>query len=188
MPPKLKFTREEIVENALSIVREGGMAALTARSLGAALGSSPKPVFGLFKNMDEVQREVLGSANALYQDFLRTEMVRGEYPPYKASGMAYIAFARREPELFKLLFMRDRRHESITEHDGSIDGIISIISAQTGLSESDARLFHLEMWIFVHGMASMIVTGYLDWDTEYVSRALSDAYEGIGSRFMEKRK
>lgn len=187
MPPKFKFTREEIVEKALNIVREGGMNALTARSLGAALGSSPKPVFGLFKNMDEVQQEVLGGADALYQSFLSTEMARGKYPPYKASGMAYIDFARREPELFKLLFMRDRRHESITRHDESVDGIISLISSQTGLNENDARLFHLEMWIFVHGMATMIVTGYLDWDIEYVSRALTDAYEGIKYRWCGEK-
>lgn len=34
-------------------------------------------------------------------------MESGEYPPYKASGMAYIDFARREKHLFRLLFMRN---------------------------------------------------------------------------------
>ena len=164
MPPKVKFSREEIIAAALDIVREGGMTALTARSLAARLGSSAKPVFGLFENMQEVQNEVMLAANAEYQKFLHTEMMRGIYKPYKASGMAYIAFARKEKELFKLLFMRDRTDETTETEDESLDDIIALISRNTGLREEQARLFHLEMWIFVHGIATMIVTGYLDWE------------------------
>lgn len=183
MPPRVKFSREEIIAAALDIVRRGGMAALTARSLAAELGSSAKPVFGLFENMQEVQDEVVRAANAEYQSFLRAEMMRGAYQPYKASGMAYIAFARQEKELFKLLFMRDRTEEDSETEDESIDGIIALISRNTGLSNEDARLFHLEMWIFVHGIATMIVTGYLDWEEEYVSRTLTDVYEGLKARW-----
>lgn len=183
MPPKVKFSREEIIAAALDIVRKGGMNALTARSLAAALGSSAKPVFGLFENMQEVQDEVVHAANAQYQAFLYTEMMRGAYAPYKASGMAYIAFARKEKELFKLLFMRDRTDETTDTEDESLDDIIALISRNTGLSEENARLFHLEMWIFVHGIATMIVTNYLDWEEEYVSRALTDAYEGLKTRW-----
>lgn len=188
MPPKVRFAREEIIAAALDIVREGGMTALTARSLAAKLGSSAKPVFGLFENMQEVQTEVMLAANTEYQSFLRTEMMRGIYKPYKASGMAYIAFARKEKELFRLLFMRDRTDEQIDAKDDSIDDIIAIISRNTGLSAEDARLFHLEMWIFVHGIATMIVTNYLDWEEEHVSRALTDAYEGLRMRWCGEAK
>ena len=115
-------------------------------------------------------------------------MMRGTYKPYKASGMAYIAFARREKELIKLLFMRDRTEERIDAKDDSIDDIIAIISRNTGLSAEDARLFHLEMWIFVHGIATMIVTNYLDWEEEHISRALTDAYEGLKTRWCGEVK
>ncbi len=183
MPPRVKFSREEIIAAALDIVRRGGMDALTARSLAAELGSSAKPVFGLFENMQEVQDAVVRAANAEYQKFLYAEMMRGAYQPYKASGMAYIAFARKEKELFKLLFMRDRTDETTETEDESLDDIIALISRNTGLREEQARLFHLEMWIFVHGIATMIVTGYLDWEEEYVSRTLTDVYEGLKARW-----
>ena len=188
MPPKVKFSREEIIAAALDIVREGGMTALTARSLAARLGSSAKPVFGLFENMQEVQKEVMLAANAEYQEFLYAEMMRGIYKPYKATGMAYIDFARKEKELFKLLFMRDRSDEQGDTRDESIADIIALISRNTGLSEEEARLFHLEMWIFVHGIATMIVTNYLDWEEEHVSRALTDAYEGLRTRWCGETK
>lgn len=183
MPPKTKFTREEVIAAALDIVRCGGMAELTARSLAARLGSSAKPVFGLFENMREVRSEVINAANAEYQRFLAEKMMRNAYETYKASGMAYIAFAGCERELFRLLFMRDRSEELPQPRDESLDIIIALICKNTGLSADDARRFHLEMWVFVHGIASMIVTNYLDWDEETVSNVLTDAYQGLKSRW-----
>ena len=40
MPPKVKITKEEIIEAALRIVRESGDEALNARNVAAALGCS----------------------------------------------------------------------------------------------------------------------------------------------------
>ena len=92
MPPKVKFTREEIIRAALDIVRETGPEGLTARSLAARLGCSVKPIFGLFRSMEEVQQEVLAAGYRLYGQTIAQAMEAGKYPPYKASGMAYIAF------------------------------------------------------------------------------------------------
>ena len=71
MPPKFKFTREEIIQAALDLTRESGIAAVTARGLGAKLGSSVKPIFSLFENMEEVQNEVLKAAEKLSQARIR---------------------------------------------------------------------------------------------------------------------
>lgn len=100
MPRKNRFTREEIISAALELTRSRGSAAVTARSLAGALGSSSKPIFGLFENMDEVQQEVQKAAFAIYQKRIADAMASGEFPPFKASGMAYIRFAREERELF----------------------------------------------------------------------------------------
>ena len=183
MPPKFKFTREEITTAALNITRKKGMTGLTARALAAELGCSVKPIFGLFKNMEEVQQEVIRSADALYQSYLKEAMEEGLYPAYKSSGMAYIRFAKEEKELFKLLFMRDRSHEEIKENMEELTPILQIIQEKTGMSQKEAYAFHIEMWIFVHGMATMLATNYLSLDEAYISRVLTDAYEGIKSRF-----
>lgn len=188
MPPKFKFRREEIISAALDITRENGLSAVTARALAAKLGCSVKPIFGLFRNMEDVQQAVLDAANQLYQNYLREDMEKGQYPPYKASGMAYIRFAKNERELFKLLFMRDRSNETIEENQEEIKPLIALIMRNTGISEEDAYLFHLEMWVYVHGIATMIATSYLDWDDEFVSQVITDAYTGLKHRFMEEKK
>ncbi len=183
MAPKVKFTKEEIIKTALDIISEGGAEALTARSLAARLGSSAKPIFGYFSGMDELMIEVMAAANALYNSYLKTDMSEGKYPTYKASGMAYIRFAREERELFKLLFMRDRSGEVITDGREEIRPIINIIMKNLGIGEEEAYLLHLELWVYVHGIATMIATSYLDWDMEFISSSLSDVYNGLKAKF-----
>ena len=187
MPPKFKFTRDEITNAALNVTRKNGISGLTARALAAELGCSVKPIFGLFKNMEEVGQEVFIASDLLYQNYLREDMAKGKYSPYKASGMAYIRFAKEERELFKLLFMRDRSREKIEENKEEIRPLMQLIQQNLGISEDEAYLFHLEMWLYVHGIATMIATSYLDWDDEFISRSLSDCFLGLKARF-EKLK
>ena len=53
-----------------------------------------------------------------------------------------------------------------------------------GIDEEKARMFHLEMWIYVHGIAVMIATSYLEWSEEFVSHALTDEYLGLKYRYI----
>lgn len=185
MPPKFKFTKDEITNAALNVTRRNGLSGMTARALAAELGCSVKPIFGLFKNMEEVQQAVFTSAYNLYQNYLKEDMSKGIYPPYKASGMAYIRFAKEERELFKLLFMRDRSHERIEENKEEMRPQLELIKQNIGLNEENAYLFHLEMWLYVHGIATMIATSYLDWEDEFVSKVLTDAYIGLKYRYTK---
>lgn len=186
MPPKAKFSREEMISAAVAVVKADGVDALTARALGAKLGVSPSPIFTVFQSMEEVKQEVLKSADRLYQSYLQADMASGEYPPYKASGMAYIRFAKEESALFKLLFMRDRSHEKIEKQTEEIKPLLELIQKNTGLSEEEAYLFHLEMWIYVHGIATMIATSYLAWDMAFVSKVLTDGYLGLKCRYERR--
>lgn len=186
MPPKFKFTKSEITAAALNVIRKNGTSALTARALAEELGCSVKPIFGLFKNMEELQKEAYSAAQSLYQSYLQEDISKGEYPPYKASGMAYIRFAREEKELFKLLFMRDRSGENIEENREEVKPFIELIKQNIGIGEEDAYLFHLEMWIYVHGIATMIATDYLEWSDSLVSESLTDMYTGLKYCYSEK--
>lgn len=186
MPRKFKFTREEILSVALDIAREKGIAAVTARSIGEKLGSSSKPIFSLFENMEDVLNAVMEAADGLYQNYLKEDMESGKYPPYKASGMAYIRFAKEEKELFKLLFMRDRSNENKENKENKEENkqLIELIQQNLGVSEEEAYLFHLEMWIYVHGMATMLATSYLELDEAFISKVLTDGYEGMKIRYL----
>ena len=70
MPPKFMFTKEQLIEASLNIIRRGGPQSLTARSLAGELGCSVKPIFGLFKNMEEVRLETIKAADRIYRGYI----------------------------------------------------------------------------------------------------------------------
>ncbi len=182
MPPKNKFTKQDIINAALNITREKGIGRVTARAVGEKLNASPKVIFGLFDSMDSLVKEVKNAAYGLYLDFTKREVEANRYPVYKSIGMAYIRFAYSEKELFRLLFMCDKEErEAGTEMD--VGPIVEILSREIEISKEEARLFHLEMWMFTHGIASTVVTSFYGWDDGLIEKILTDCYIGLKYRF-----
>ena len=183
MPPKSRLSKPAILAAAVELVRESGPDALNARALAQRLGCSTQPIFSNYASMEALRAGVIAAALERYHQYLAQSIASGKYPPYKASGMAYIRFALEEKELFKLLFMRDRSGETIGEDLEEVGPIIALIREKTGMSFERARLFHLEMWLYVHGIAAMLATNYLPWTMEDISGFLTDAFEGLRMRF-----
>ena len=184
MAPKIKITKDDIVAAALELVRLGGEDALNTRAIASRLGCSTQPIFSNFSSMEDLRNNVIEAARKICEEYTEREIKSGEFPIYKASGMAYIRFAEEEKQLFKLLYMRDRGEEDTTDEDTQAsDASVSIIKKNLGLDEEVARLFHLEIWALVHGIASMTATGFLNLDRELISRMLTDSYQGLKNRF-----
>lgn len=186
MPPKVKITKADIVRAAMEIVREKGDGALNARSLAQALECSTQPVFSNFPTMEALRIAVAEEAETLYLAYIERETESGKYPPYKASGMAYIRFAREERMLFRLLYMRDRSTEAVQKETELGNRMAEMVQGNTGLGVESAKLFHLEMWAFVHGIAAMVATGFLDLEEELISRMLTDSYQGLKKHFAKE--
>ena len=103
MPPKAKFTKEQITKAALGVVSEKGAQALTAKELGAALGTSTTPIFTVFNSMQEVQDAVMLAAMERFEEYAHKVSYMG--PVFKQVGMQMILFAKEEPKLYQLIFM-----------------------------------------------------------------------------------
>ena len=183
MPPKVKVTKENIIDAAVEIVRNSGEQAINARNIASMLNCSTQPVFSNFATMDQLRHAVIVKANEMCEKYIKAEIDSNKFPDYKASGMAYIRFAKQEKELFKLLYMRDRSGEYIDEQDELNSQMESMVKSNTGLDGDGMKLFHLEMWAYVHGIASMFATGFLDLDWELVSKMLTDSYQGLRKQY-----
>lgn len=187
MPPKVKITKDEIIKTALELCKANGQAAVNARSIAAAIGCSTQPIFSNFATMDELQDAVLRSAYELYASFLQNEVKSGKYPQYKALGMAYIRFAREEQELFKLLFMRNSKGKEVAPSP-DFEASVDLIMRANGISHEKAKLMHFEMWIFVHGIGTMLATNYISLDEALVSDMITDVYQGIRAKHLQKEE
>lgn len=183
MPPKVRITKDGIVAAAVDLVRARGERAINARDIAARLNCSTQPVFSNFATMEELKLAVVQAAENRYENYMKEKVAEGKYPPYKASGMAYIQFAKEEKELFKLLYMRDRSGEATDEESELFVSMEKLVRGNTGLGAMEAKLFHLEMWACVHGIAAMFATSYLDLDLDLVSVMLTDAYQGLKKHY-----
>ncbi len=183
MPPRIKVAREDIIDTAVELVRKSGALAINARNIASALNCSTQPVFSNFDTMEELKLAVVERAEAICGDYIKCEVEKGVYPAYKASGMAYIRFAKEEKELFKLLYMRNRTKEKTIDSSALTDKMEDMVQKNTGLNNGEVKLFHLEMWAYVHGIAVMSATDFAELDAELVSRMLTDAYQGLRKQY-----
>ena len=183
MPPKVKITKEDIIKTSLELIKKYGVESVNARTIAKELNCSTQPIFSNFSSMNDLMYEVLVETNNIYEGYLKREIENKEYPIYKATGMAYIRFAKEEKELFKFLFMRDRKTEAVLNKTDFGSDIMDIISNSTGLKEDKAKLFHLEMWILGHGIATMFATSFLNLEWDLVSQIMTDAYKGLMKQY-----
>ncbi len=188
MPPKAKFTKEEIIEAALEIVRNEGFTALTARVLGARLGSSARPIFTVFQGMDEIRQAVVDKAKALYREYIKRGL--SDTPAFKGVGTQYILFSIHEPKLFQLLFMKE--HDDVPELsavlpiiDENYEAILSSVRDGYNLSHETAEKLYRHLWIYTHGIAALCATKMCRFTGEEISVMMTEVFISLLNRLKE---
>ena len=179
MPPKPKFTKEEIVAAALELVSEKGIEALTARELGARLGSSARPIFTVFNSMEEVQVEVRAAALKRFESY--AEKAIHYTPVFKQVGMQMILFAMEEPKLYQLVYMSENAgatdFESIVDRLGDVAQLcVDVIQRDYSVSEKDARVLFEHVWIYTFGIGALCATGMCRFSQDEIIQMLGQDF------------
>ena len=189
MPPKAKFTKAEIIEAALNIVRTEGYEALTSRALGTYLGSSARPIFTVFKNMEEVQQVMIEAAKNLYKEYVNKGLTAEH--PFKGVGIQYILFSVNEPKLFQLLFMAEQKQIPdlsgvLPLIDESYGDILLSIQKDYEISELSAKKLYQHLWIYTHGIASLCATKMCRFTGEEISTMITEVCTSVLKKIQEE--
>ena len=173
MPPKFKFKREEIVEAAVNLTRRGGVDAVTARGIAGELGVSTQPIFTCFKNMEEAKEEVRIYAEKLCHNYLEKGVESSI--PFFGFGMAYIRFAKEEPELYKMLFINpDKEGESMLDTLSGIRLIvINSIEKTYRFNEKESKRLFRDLWLVAHSITTLCVGGICPFSDEEITKILT---------------
>lgn len=193
MPPKAKFTREQIIEAAFEIARVRGLEAVTARALGAQLGSSARPIFSVFESMEEVQKEVGAYARRLYRDYVTRGLSQTEMPAFKGVGMQYINFAITEPKLFQILFMTEQPEKPdvlnvLPVIDESYPQILASIRNGYHLDAEEAERLYRHLWIYTHGIAVLCATNMCTFTAEEMGKMMTQVCVAILKEIKGEKK
>lgn len=182
MPPKPKYTREEITATALGIVSQSGINSLTAKSLGNELNTSATPIFTVFNSMQEVQDAVKVAAMERFESY--AHKTGSDIPIFKQIGMQMILFAKEEPQLYQLIFMSQnsdvKSFEDIYAHLGSVaDECLNTIQKDYGLSVENAKLLFEHSWIHTYGIGTLCATGMCDFTQKEISQMLTQDFTAM---------
>jgi AcrR family transcriptional regulator len=182
VPPLQKFSRNDIIKAAINLLRKEGIAGITARGLGNELGVSSRPIFTAFKNMDEVHEETFTAVRDIYNGYVEKGLA--EEPAFKGVGKQYIRFAREEPRLFELLFMKAGEKPFTLENvlpaiDDNSERILASVQNSYGLSREQSYRLYQNTWIFTHGIACLCATGVSTLSEDEVSNRLTEAFTGL---------
>lgn len=182
MPPKPKYTKEEIVAAAFELTREKGIDAVVAREVGKRLDTSSSPIFTIWNSMDELRAEVRELAKEKYRQYM--DGIFDYTPAFKEFGMRCVSFAADEPNLFRLLFLtKQEEHSPYTRFKQDFEGIFTSLMAeienQFNLSKSQADELLSQMIIFANGIAAYMITDANSFSKESVSYRISQVCIGI---------
>lgn len=180
MPPKAKFTREQIIKAAVDVTREQGLSAVTAREVGKRLGTSSSPVFVAFENMDDLKNEVFKEVQAQYSNYINEGL--NYTPVFKAFGVRMIEYANEFPNLFKVLFMNSTESnvnysDMILSFPGA-DLCIGAIKEQTGLSDENVRLLFRQVLLSGLGICYLVSSKTCEFTDEQLDEYLGLSYIG----------
>ncbi|MBR6642832.1 MAG: TetR/AcrR family transcriptional regulator [Lachnospiraceae bacterium] len=181
MPPKKKFTKEEITRAAFEMAREKGIESVVARELGKKLGTSSSPIFTAFRSMEEVQQEVRALALKEFESYVSDAL--NFTPAFKYVGMKMIEFAMREPKLFRLIYMQERAEsqsyeEMVMSLGDTVEVCIRIMQRDYGLNQEDAEMLFKMTWLHTFSICALVVNKVCHFSMEEISEILSVSFQG----------
>ncbi|HOE56156.1 MAG TPA: TetR/AcrR family transcriptional regulator [Bacillota bacterium] len=190
MGPKIKFTKEYIIDIAFELAKIEGIDSITMRKIAEKMGSSVAPIYVNFKNNNELIEAVIDRIISISQQLLIEEST-GD--PFQDMGRASLRFAMEYSVLFRDLVMKN--NEYMKDYDKKI--IPSLIVEMKkdpeleDFTEDELKTILLKMRVFQLGLSIMVANDLLpeDYKEKDLMNILSSAANDvIRSAKLEKTK
>ncbi len=181
MSKNVTITKEMILASAFDIVREKGLEGISNRELAKKLNCSIRPIYYQFQNVEELYNELYVEIEKYFYKFLMDNM-NDDMPKYKQVGINYIKFAKEEKEFFKILFMSEvdlGLNDFIAKDMEDFKELSKLIKISTNLNDEDIESFHIKMWIFSHGLATLVASSTLNISDKQLKQLLSLEFQAL---------
>jgi AcrR family transcriptional regulator len=187
MPGKTRYSEDDILEAAFSVVRQQGWEQCTARSIAKELGSSTMPIYSSLKSMDDLKKRIVGKALDLMLQYQGRNKTHNDFLDM---GLGYVLFAKEEQNLFKFMFQESIQKKTAEESHPSartllgpfqsyafesLLGRISDSETLKAFSKKERESILRKAWIFSHGLAVLMNNGVLpDLDSDGIIQLLKE--------------
>lgn len=176
IPTVTKISKDMILDTAFEIARTSGLDKVSNREIAKRLNCSIRPIYYQFKNVEEMNNELIKRIWKYFYDYIFTKRDEN-IPEYKKTGINYIEFACKEKELFKILFMTNDKY--MPDDDENFKRISEYIKISGKVKENEIKLFHYKMWIFTHGLASLLATNVMILTQKQINDLLTEEFTAL---------
>jgi AcrR family transcriptional regulator len=158
-PRKLTLDKDRVLAASLQLVRREGLPALSARAVADQLGASVAPIYRAYASMDQLTKAVLDAALQQLDEYVARPYTDF---PFRSAGVGLVMFARDEPRLFRALFIdQQNAGELVTRMRACLRKIVDEEPAFRRLSPAMRDELIMDLWIYTHGLASMVIANLL---------------------------
>lgn len=190
---KARFSRDEILETAFEMVREGGWDGLSVPMLAKKINSSTMPIYSHFKNVKELEDAVYLKALDLLGECMSVEETGDKWLDH---GIGYLRFASEEVYLFRCLFdgrNPELQRASLQEWNQLMVAQLTDYPLFEGLTEEQVRIIRYSRFMLIYGMASGVNSGWHSIKTEeeqvrFLRKATKALYVGLKAQFEEDKQ
>ena len=174
--PRQRLTKDMVVKAAFDLAREGGLENVTVKGISQKLDCSVQPVYCYCRNMSGLKQDVIDYTGSYLQSFINERLDVNDM--FQSMGMAHAQFAKAEPHLYRLYFLRKRddvhSFEDIYKKETNPQ-IAEFIARQLGITIEKARQLHLNMLIYNTGISFILTVLGSDTDIGRVHDLLTQA-------------
>lgn len=173
------YTKDQILKAAHEVVLESGFEKFTARNVAKKMGISTQPIYLEFKNMEDLKRTLLQKIETDLTRKFMSQPITGDL--IVDAPVHYVEFALKKPKLFKALFVDPKGGGPIMyEYSVEFYKELSKQSRRFGkLPKEDFELLHLEAWIVVNGLITMLLAGIITLTREELIELVQQLIEDI---------
>ncbi len=180
MGPKIRFTKDQIIDAAFEIAKTEGIDNITMRKIADKMGSSVAPIYVNFRNTNELIEALIEKIMSISQQLLSEESTGN---PFYDMGKASLRFAMEYSVLFRDLVMKNSDY--MQDYDEKM--VAELIKEMQkdpeleGFTVDELKTILLKMRVFQLGISVMAANGLLpqDYEMQDLMDILSSAADDV---------
>lgn len=178
MPAIKELSKDYIVKVAVKMVNDNGWNSVNARSLAKALNVSTKPLYRIYKSMDEIKFDIYKEISRQYDEFITSRIDNKK--ALITLCIAYVEFAQEYKNLFISLFLSNnlkwKSLENVLDEKWNQSTIINLVNKH-GYTFEEAKNIFMNMWLYANGLATLIATNEIKIDEKEILVRLVKTYK-----------
>lgn len=178
MPAVIELKKEYVVKVAVRMVNDNGWESVNARNLAKELGVSTKPLYRIYKSMDEIKQDIYDEIYRQYDEYITSRIDNKK--ALLTLSIAYVEFAQEYKHLFISLFLSNnlkwKSPDDVLDEKWNQSTIINLVNKH-GYSFDEAKALFMNFWLYANGLATLLATNDIKMDEKEILVKLVKMYK-----------